>query len=95
MLTTRQLFGFLKSDEASGAPSERTAQEAADAMNRAEGTMRETQKILQQQAQQTKTLSVFTVVTTMFLPLSFATSVRCLPSQDEYFLTRIPISISA
>ncbi|PUU82943.1 hypothetical protein B9Z19DRAFT_1073806 [Tuber borchii] len=68
------LSGFLKSDAAKAAPSEKTAQEAADAMTRAEGAMRETQEILQQQAQQTNTLSIFTVVTTAFLPLSFLTS---------------------
>jgi len=68
----------LKSDAAKAAPSEKTAQEAADAMTRAEGAMRETQEILQQQAQQTNTLSIFTVVTTAFLPLSFSTSVCCI-----------------
>jgi len=77
MLTPRQLSAFLKSDQAKAAPSERTAQEATDAMKRTEATIKKTQAQLVQQGQ---TLSGFTVVTTAFLPLSFCTSVFCLLS---------------
>jgi len=77
MLTPRQLSAFLKSDQAKAAPSERTAQEATEAMKRTEDTIRETQAQLVQQGQ---TISSFTVVTTAFLPLSFCTSVFYLLS---------------
>jgi len=77
MLTPRQLSAFLKSDQAKAAPSERTAQEATDAMKRTEDTIKKTQAELVQQGQ---TLSGFTVVTTAFLPLRFCTSVFYLLS---------------
>jgi len=46
-------------------------------------TAKETQNIIGEQTQQTKTLSVFTVVTTAFLPLSFCTSVCCPLSHHD------------
>ena len=73
VLTTRQLFGFLKSDQAKTALSARIAQEAA--------SMKRTEAFRVQQVQQAQTLSVFTVVATAFLPLSFCTSVCCLVSK--------------
>ncbi|PWW79092.1 hypothetical protein C7212DRAFT_355230 [Tuber magnatum] len=65
------LSGFLKSEQAKAAPSERTAQETTQAMKDTKDAIEETQKILVQQMQ---TLSGFTIVTTAFLPLSFCTS---------------------
>jgi len=77
MLTTGQLSAFLKSDQAKAAPSERTAQEATEAMKRTEKIIEETQAQLVQQGQ---TLTGFTIVTTAFLPLGFCTSVFYLLS---------------
>ena len=65
MLTTRQLSVFLKSDQAKAAPSEKTAREAAYAVERVQAEL----------VQQGQTLSSFTLVTTAFLPLSFCASV--------------------
>jgi len=72
-----------------------TAKETQHILKQTQVTTAATQNIIGEQAQQTKTLSVFTVVTTAFLPLSFCTSVCCPPVHDEYFLKRCPISISA
>ncbi|RPB03053.1 hypothetical protein L873DRAFT_1841385 [Choiromyces venosus 120613-1] len=80
---------FLKYDQAKAAPSERTAQEAADAMKRTEETIKETQATLVQQAQ---TLSGFTIVTTAFLPLSFCASYFGMNNITE-FNDQHPISI--
>ncbi|CAZ79523.1 unnamed protein product [Tuber melanosporum] len=65
------LFGFLKSDQAKAAPSERTAQKTAEAMKSTENAIEKTREALVQQAQ---TLTGFTVVTTAFLPLGFCAS---------------------
>ncbi|KAG0641318.1 hypothetical protein HOY80DRAFT_883382 [Tuber brumale] len=73
------LSGFLKSDQAKSAPSERTAQETTDAMKSTEtqlmaATKSSIEESRDQLVQQSQTLSSFTVVTTLFLPLSFCAS---------------------
>ena len=70
MLTARQLFGFLRSEQAQEASSERTIERIQDSIT-------DIQDAYKQQDQQTKAFSVFTVITTAFLPLSFCTSVGC------------------
>ena len=92
MLTTGQLSAFLKSGQAKAAPSERTAQEGASAVNRIQdaimGTMRGeavTQTILKEIhaeiVQQGSTVDCFTLLTTAFLPLNFCASVFNLLSE--------------
>ncbi|PUU79845.1 hypothetical protein B9Z19DRAFT_1080732 [Tuber borchii] len=75
------LSAFLKSDQAKAAPSERTAQEATEAMKRTEKIIEETQAQLVQQGQ---TLTGFTIVTTAFLPLGFCTSYFGMQTIKEF-----------
>ena len=77
-LTILQLFGFLRSEQAKAAPYERTAQESRDAMKSIEDTIKGIWVIHAQQVQQTKTLSVFALLITALLFLTFCTLV-CSP----------------
>jgi len=70
MLTARQFFGFLRSEQAQEASSESTVKHIQESITNI-------QDVNDQQAQQTKAFSVFTIITTAFLPLSFCTSVGC------------------
>ena len=83
MLTARQLFGFLRSEQAQEASSERTIKSIQDSITK----IREANE---QQGYQTKALSVFTAVTTAFLPLSFCTSVGCSPPTISVFSNKKP-----
>jgi len=74
MLTTVQLYGFLRSD------SERTAEAARNAIQRTEDTLERTHALLAKQAEQTETFHFLSLVATAFLPLSFCTSVYCFLS---------------
>ena len=77
MLTARKLSTFLKSDQAKAASSERTAQEAINAMKRTTETLKKTHVEIVQQG---RAVDGFTLITLTFLPLSFCTSVFYLLS---------------
>ncbi|CUS12900.1 unnamed protein product [Tuber aestivum] len=75
------LSGFLKSDQAEAAPSERTAQEAKKAMEATKEAIERTQA---QVVQQVQTLSGFAIVTTAFLPLSFCAEYYSMGNIKEW-----------
>ena len=74
MLTTAQLYGFLRSD------NQGTAESARDAIQRTEDTLKRTHTLLVKQAEQTQTFYILSLISTMSLPLTFCTSVCCFLS---------------
>jgi len=100
MLTIRQFLGFSKSENetiavmtkvhAILAKTADTARETQDILAQTQATTAATLNIIGEQTQQTRTLSVFTVVTTAFLPLSFCTSVCCPLSTIWVFSDKNP-----
>ncbi|KAG0641316.1 hypothetical protein HOY80DRAFT_1135348 [Tuber brumale] len=94
------LFGFLKSDHAKVASSEKTAQEATDAMKRIELAVMASQATL---VEQDKALFGFAVIATAFLPLNFCTSYFGMDTTEsaegpitpaDFWLTAGPLTIS-
>ena len=77
MLTTPQLFGFLKFDQCRATPSGETEQGAVCAMKRIDRVIRESQVALVEQG---KVLFGFTVIARAFLPLNFCIILRYFTS---------------